>query len=146
MCAGKQELAKCRTPFLLGYTVYSGSLVDAEAFQERTLDGGAERPLGIKVSWDSSSEEGGAAHGPLHPALFTSKLLGFDVSLGMFRPQRFLFGSLASGFCFEERNVWFSEPFKLWALFCLVFWLFSGPRLGGGCIVTMTLFSTTRAG
>ena len=28
--------------------------------------------------------------------------------------------------------MWFSEPFKLWALFCLVFWLFSGPRLGGG--------------
>ena len=49
-------------------------------------------------------------------------------------------GSLASGFCFEERIVWFSEPFKLWALFCLVFWFFSGPRLGGGCIVTMTLF------
>ena len=57
-------------PFLLGYTVYSGFLVDAEAFQERTLDGGAARPV------DSSSEEGGAAHGPLHPALFTSKLLG----------------------------------------------------------------------
>ena len=98
MCCGEQELAKCRTPFLLGYTVYSGSLVDAEAFQERTLDGGAERPLGIKVSWDSSSEEGGAAHGPLHPALLTSKLLGFDVSLGMFRPQRFLFGVSCFGF------------------------------------------------
>ena len=61
--------------------------MDAEAFQERTLDGGAARPLGIKVSWDSSSEEGGAAHGPLHPALFTSKLLGFGVYSRMFRKK-----------------------------------------------------------
>ena len=91
MCCGIKELAKCRTPYLLGYKVYSGSLVDAEAFQERTLDGGAERPLGIKVSWDSSSEEGGAAHGPLHPALLTSKFFCFDVSLWMSWPQRFLF-------------------------------------------------------
>ena len=59
-------------PFLLGYIVYSGLYVDAEAPQERTLDGGAARPLGIKVSWGSSSEEGGAAHGPLHPAVCRS--------------------------------------------------------------------------
>ena len=63
--------------YLLGYTVYSDLLVDSDAPQERTLDGGAARPLGIKVSWGVSSEEGGAAHGPLHPTLLTSKLLGF---------------------------------------------------------------------
>ena len=68
----------------------TSAYVGAEAFQERTLDGGANRPLGIKVSWNSSSEEGGAAHGPLHPALSTSKffescfsvlLLGKQVSV-----------------------------------------------------------------
>ena len=62
--------------YLLGYTVYSDLLVGADAPQERTLDGGAARPLGIKVSW-GVSEEGGAAHGPLHPVLLTSKFLGF---------------------------------------------------------------------
>ena len=72
MCWGYPERAKCRTPYLLGYIVYSGLYVDAEAPQERTLDGGAARPLGIKVSWGSSSEEGGAAHGPLHPAVCKS--------------------------------------------------------------------------
>ena len=51
--------------YLLGYIVYSDLYVDADAPQERTLDGGALRPLGIKVPWGSSSEEGGAAHGPL---------------------------------------------------------------------------------
>ena len=56
------------------YSLFRSLYVDAEAPQERTLDGGAARPLGIKVSWGSSSEEGGAAHGPLHPALLTSKL------------------------------------------------------------------------
>ena len=70
MCWGYPERAKCRTPYLLGYIVYSGLYVDAEAPQERTLDGGAARP--IKVSWGSSSEEGGAAHGPLHPAVYRS--------------------------------------------------------------------------
>ena len=76
--------------------------MDAEAFQERTLDGGAARPLGIKVSWDSSSEEGGAAHGPLHPALLTSKLLGFGVSSGMFRQKGFCFGLLFWGFALRK--------------------------------------------
>ena len=36
--------------------------------------------------------------------------------------------------------VWFFEPFKLWALFCLLFWFSLGPLLGGGCIVAMTFF------
>ena len=58
------------------YSLFNIS-VDAFAFQERTLVGGAARPLGIKVSWGVSSEEGGAAHGPLHPALFSSKFLAF---------------------------------------------------------------------
>ena len=57
--------------FLLGYTVYSDLYVDADAPQERTLDGGAAMPLSIKVSWGGSSEKGGAAHGPLDPALLT---------------------------------------------------------------------------
>ena len=50
VCDGVKERAKCRTSFLLGYKVFSGILVDTEAPQERTLDGGAAKPLGIKVS------------------------------------------------------------------------------------------------
>ena len=89
-------------PFLSGVYSFSGSLVDAEAFQERTLDGGAARSLGIKVSWDSSSEEGGAAHGPLHPALLTSKVFGFGVSSGMFRQKGFCLGLLFRGFALRK--------------------------------------------
>ena len=74
MCDGEKEQAKCRTSFLLGYTVYSDFVVDTDAPQERTLDGGAAKPLCIKVSWGGSSEEGGA--------VLTSKFLGLCFVLG----------------------------------------------------------------
>ena len=35
--------------YLLGYIVSSALYVVTEAFQERTLDGGAARPLGINL-------------------------------------------------------------------------------------------------
>ena len=61
--------------------------------------GGLKGPSVSRSPGTAPQKRAGQPMGPLHPALFTSKLLGFDVSLGMFRPQRFLFGSLASGFC-----------------------------------------------
>ena len=51
--------------------------VDTSAPQGRTLDGGDIRPLGIKVPRGDSPEEGGAAHGPLHPAVFILKVVWF---------------------------------------------------------------------
>ena len=114
-------------PFPSGvYSLSRFFLVDTKASQERTLDGGAERPLGIKVSWDSSSEEGGAAHGPLHPALSTSKLLGFGVLSGMFWQKGFCLGLLFWGFALRK-IVWFFEPFKLRALSCRLVLVFLGP-------------------
>ena len=102
--------------------------VVAEASQERTLDGGAARPLGIKVSWGSSSGEGGAAHGPLHPALSTSKLSVLCLSR-MFWNEGFHLGlgAFALGKC-----AWFFEPFKLRALFRLSVLGFLGTPPGWG--------------
>ena len=51
--------------------------VDTFAPWGRTLDGGTARSLGIKVPRGDSSGEGGAAHGPLHPAVLSSKFLAF---------------------------------------------------------------------
>ena len=53
------------------------SIVDTSAPWGRTLDGGDIRPLGIKVPRVDSPEEGGAAHGPLHPAMFILKVVWF---------------------------------------------------------------------
>ena len=121
LCVSENKSGLSAGPlFLLGYTVYSGSIVDAETFQERTLDGGAARSLSIKVSWDSSSEEGGAAHGPLHPALFNLKAVLILVSLqfGCFGKKVFCLGLLFRCFALRENcMVAFSEPFKLWVLF-----------------------------
>ena len=80
----RKERAKSQTLTFWGTKMIICSIVDTSALRGRTLDGGDIRPLGIKVPRGVSLEEGGAAHGPLHPALLSSKLLAschdFDVS------------------------------------------------------------------
>ena len=66
VCDGKKERAKCQTSFLLGYTVYSDSVVDADAPQERTLDGGgckATRYQGL-LGWFLRRGRGGPCAPP----------------------------------------------------------------------------------
>ena len=67
-----KERAKCRASTFWGIQFIRYLVILMHLKSER-----AARPLGIKVSWGVSSEEGGAAHGPLHPALLSSKLLAF---------------------------------------------------------------------
>ena len=58
-------------------------LLMLKRFRSVPLMGGRKAPR-YQVSWGSSSEDGGAAHGPLHPALLTSKLSGLGVSSELF--------------------------------------------------------------
>ena len=102
VCFGEKERAKCRTPFLLGYKVFQVSLSILMRLRSVPLMGGPRSPSVSRSPEDSSSEEGGAAHGPLHPALLTSKLSGFGVSSGMFRQKGFCLGLLFRGFALRE--------------------------------------------
>ena len=90
---------------------------------------GGLQPLGIKVSWGSSSEEGGAAHGPLHPALLTSKLLGLCFDLGV---RTKVFAWFLSRYFVLGKCVCVFEPFKLRAVFRLLVLVLSGPVWVGG--------------
>ena len=84
-CSDDKERAKSRALSFWGIEFLSDSDVDTSAPRGRTLDGGTARSLGIKVPRGDSSGEGGAAHGPLHPALLSSKFLVFFVTLLMSR-------------------------------------------------------------
>ena len=100
LCSDDKERAKSRALSFWGIEFLSASDVDVSAPRGRTLDGGTARSLGIKVPRGDSSGEGGAAHGPLHPALLSSKFLAFcyasDVS------EQVLLFACCSGQCFGE--------------------------------------------
>ena len=72
-----KERAKSQTPTFWGISMVVYSTVDTSAPRGRTLDGEDFRPLGIKVPRGVCPEEGGAAHGPLHPAVFIFKIVWF---------------------------------------------------------------------
>ena len=82
--------------------------------------------------------------GPSTPLCRPQSFLAY-VFLWVFRQKGFCLGLLYRCFALGKR-VWSFEPLKLRTLFRLLVLVLSGPPLGGGCIVTMTFFSTTRVG
>ena len=107
-CLVREERAKSQThsfwganlSFLIGY-------VDISALWGRTLDGGDIRPLGIKVSWGVSLEEGRAAHGPLHPAVIKSLETLMVFLFRICLPFGFVFGLVV--WCHYSLGLEFSE-------------------------------------
>ena len=77
-----------------------------------------------------------AAHGPLHPALVTSKLIVFCSGPDVLE-KGFRFGSLFRLLALRK-CVWFFEPFKLRALFRFLALVSLFPWGGVGSIVPMT--------
>ena len=98
-------------------------MVDTDAPQERTLDGGLQSP-------SVSRSEGGAVHGPLHPALLTSKFLGWRFVLGDRQRDSVLascIGALLWG------NVSGSlSPSNLGPCVVFLFWFLRSPSGWGG--------------
>ena len=141
VCFGIQERAKSWTPFLLGYIVNVALMLILKRSRSVPLMGWPQGPSVSRSPGTAPQKKAGRPMGPSTPLCQPQSFLTLVLAL-MLKPKGSCFVILWRCFALGK-CVWFSEPFKLWALCCLLLWFSLGPLLGGGCIVIMTFFSTT---
>ena len=93
------------------------------------MGGGLQSPS-VSRSPEVAQKRAGAAHGPLHPALLTSKFLGFVFWFGCSK-ERFLLG-FCPGFLLWGQVFASLSPSSFGPWFVFLSWFFWVPRWVGG--------------
>ena len=107
-------------------------------FRSVPLMGGPQGPSVSRSPGTAPQKRAGRPMGPSTPLCFTSKLLGFGVSVRDVSVKRFLSWPLVSVFCFEGKLYGSLSPSSFGPCFVFLFWFFWVPFWVGGASSLMT--------